>query len=147
MSRLSKPILFASAEECEQAFYEALENADVDAMADLWLQDDDVSCTHPGASRILGYNSVRASWAAILGAGPLAVRTLARRSFESPTLAVTSLIEEIGVLQGSVRRLVHVLVSNAFVKTPTGWKMVLHAGAPAPEGQTVEAESPPGTVH
>jgi hypothetical protein len=147
MSRLSKPMLFASPEECEQAFYEALENADIDAMADLWLQDDDVCCTHPGASRILGYNGVRASWAAILGNGALAVRTLGRRSFESPTLAVTSLIEEIVVLQGAVRQLVHVLASNAFVKTPAGWKMVLHAGTPAPEGQAVEAESPPGTVH
>ncbi len=147
MSRLTKPLLFASPEECEQAFYEALENADIDAMGDLWLQDDDVSCTHPGSSRILGYNAVRASWAAILGAGSLSVRTVGRRSFESPTLAVTSLIEEVVVQQGSVRQLVHVLASNAFVKTPAGWKMVLHTGSTAPEGQAVEAESPPGTVH
>jgi len=147
MSRLTKPLLFASPEECEQAFYEAMENADIDAMADLWLQDDDVCCTHPGASRILGYNNVRASWAAILGTGALPVRTLGRRSFESPTLAVTSLIEELVVLQGSVRQLVHVLASNAFIKTPAGWKMVLHTGTPAPEGQAMEAESPPGTVH
>ena len=140
-------MLFASPEECEQAFYEALENADVEAMADLWLQDDDVCCTHPGAARIIGYAAVRASWAAILGSGALPIRTLARRSFESPTLAVSSLIEELVVLQGSARRLVHVLASNAYVKTPAGWKMVLHSGSPAPEGQVMEAASPPGTVH
>ena len=147
MPRLAKPMLFASPEECEQAFYEALENADLEAMADLWLQDDDVCCTHPGAARIVGYNAVRSSWASILGSGPLPIRTLARHSFESPTLAVTSLIEEILLLKGSVRQPVHVLVSNAFVKTPAGWKMVMHIGVPAPQGQTVEVEAPPGTVH
>ena len=147
MPRLAKPMLFASPEECEQAFYEALENADLEAMADLWLQDDDVCCTHPGAARIVGYNAVRSSWASILGSGPLPIRTLARHSFESPTLAVTSLIEEILLLKGSVRQPVHVLVSNAFVKTPVGWKMVMHIGVPAPQGQTVEVEAPPGTVH
>jgi ketosteroid isomerase-like protein len=147
MPRLAKSMLFASPEECEQAFYEALENADLEAMADLWLQDDDVCCTHPGAARIVGYNAVRSSWASILGSGPLPIRTLARHSFESPTLAVTSLIEEILLLKGSVRQPVHVLVSNAFVKTPVGWKMVMHIGVPAPQGQTVEVEAPPGTVH
>jgi ketosteroid isomerase-like protein len=147
MSRLVKPMLFASPEECEHAFYEALEHADVESMCDLWLQDDDVCCTHPGAPRLVGYNAVRASWVAILNSGPLPVRTLARRAFESPTLAVTSLIEEIAVVQGSTRQLMHVLASNAFVKTPSGWKMVMHVGVSAPQGQAVEVEAPAGTVH
>jgi len=140
-------MLFASAEECEQAFYDAWENADLEAMADLWLQDDDVSCTHPGAARLVGYSAVRSSWASILESGPLPIRTLARQSFESPTLTVTSLVEEIALLQGAVRQLVHVIASNAFVKTPAGWKMVMHVGAPAPQGQALEVETPTGTVH
>ena len=90
MPRLSKPLLFASPEECERAFYEALENADIDAMADLWLQDDDVSCVHPGATRAVGHSAVRASWASLLAAGPIAVRTMARHAFDSPTLAVAA---------------------------------------------------------
>jgi ketosteroid isomerase-like protein len=147
MPRLAKPMLFASPEECENAFYEALENADADAMADLWLQDDEVCCTHPGAPRIVGYQGVRSSWASILGAGPVPVRAVARHSFESPTLAVTNLIEEIAVAQGEQRQLVHVLASNAFVKTPSGWKMIMHLGVAAPEGQPVDAGPPPGTVH
>jgi len=147
MQRLAKPMLFASPEECEQAFYEALENADVEAMADLWLQDDDVCCTHPGAARLVGYSAVRSSWASILESGPVPIRTLARQSFESPTLVVTNLVEELVLLQGAVRQLVHVIASNAFVKTPAGWKMVMHVGAPAPQGQVVDVEAPPGTVH
>jgi len=147
MQPLAKPMLFASAEECEQAFYEALESADADAMAELWLQDEEVCCTHPGATRLVGYHAVRSSWASILQSGPLPIRTLARHSFESATLTVTSLIEEIVVLKGPVRELVHVLASNAFVKTSAGWKMVMHVGAPAPKGQAIAVEAPSGTVH
>jgi len=147
MPRLTKPMLFASPEECEQAFYEALESADLDALADLWLHDDEVCCTHPGAARLVGFPSVRASWASILAGGPLPIRTLARHVFESPTLTVTSLIEEIVVQQGSVRQLVHVLASNAYLKTPAGWKMVMHFGTAAPQGQVVEASQSQGTVH
>ncbi len=147
MPRLSKPMLFASPEECEQAFYEALAGADTDAMSDLWLQDDDVCCTHPGAARIVGYGAVRSSWLTILGAGPLAVRTHSRRSFESPTLAVSNLIEEITLRQGARLQRVHVLATNAYAKTPAGWKMVMHMGVTAPDGQAVEVAAPPGTVH
>lgn len=44
MSRLTKPLLFASPVECEQAFYDALEAADAEALCELWLDDDDVVC-------------------------------------------------------------------------------------------------------
>jgi ketosteroid isomerase-like protein len=147
MSSLTKPLLFASPEECERAFYEALESGDAEAMADLWLQDDDVCCVHPGAARTVGYVAVRSSWAAVLAAGAFPVRTMARRSFESSTLAVSNLIEQIAITHGSTRQLVNVLASNAYVKTPAGWKMVMHVGVPAPEGQVMEGEVPQGTVH
>jgi len=147
MPRLARAVLFSSPEECEQAFYEALDGADIEALGDLLLQDDDVACIHPGSARILGYPAVRASWAAMLAAGPIRIRVLARRSFESPTLAVSTLIEELVILQGGARQVVHVLASNAYVKTPGGWKMVLHHGAPAPQGHMPDVEAPLATVH
>jgi ketosteroid isomerase-like protein len=147
MPRLPRAVLFASPEECERAFYEALAAADIEALDDLWLQDDDIACIHPGSSRILGYAAVRASWAAILAAGPVLVRVLARRAFESPTLAVSTLIEELVVAHAGGRQVVHVHASNAFLKTPGGWKMVLHHGAAAPQGQMPDVEAPLATVH
>src|SRR5918993_146687 len=46
--RVAKPVLLSSPEECEQAFYEALEAGDSEAVVDLWLEDDDLVCIHPG---------------------------------------------------------------------------------------------------
>ena len=147
MSRLTKPLLFASPEECEQAFYEALEAADVDAVIDAWLDDDDVCCVHPGGTRLVGYAAVRSSLAALLASGPVQIRTVSRKCFESSTLAVTNVIEEVVVVQSGSRQLVHVIATNAFAKTPSGWKMVLHHAAPAPQGRAADVETPHGPVH
>jgi len=147
MSRLTKPLLFASPEECEQAFYEALESADADAVADLWLDDDDVCCVHPGGPRLAGSAAVRGSLAALLSNGPVQIRTVSRKCFESPTLAVTNVIEEVILSQETTRQMVHVIATNAFVKTPGGWKMVLHHAASAPPGRAAEVEAPHGPMH
>lgn len=146
MTRLTKPLLFASPEECEQAFYEALESADAEAVMDLWLDDDDVVCIHPNGPRLLGYAAVRASWTAMLANGPLHIRSGARKSLDTPTVAVHSVIEEVVVTQGSAQQVVSVLATNAYVKTPAGWKMVLHHAAPA-GGEAAPAAEPHAVLH
>ncbi len=147
MSRLTKSLLFASPEECEQAFYDALESADIEAVGDVWLDDDEVCCVHPGGARLVGGPAVRSSLAALLTNGPVQIRTVSRKCFESPTLAVTNVIEEVIVAQGGSRQMVHVIATNAFVKTPAGWKMVLHHAAAAPQGRAADVEAPHGPVH
>jgi ketosteroid isomerase-like protein len=147
MSRLTKPLLFASPEECEHAFYEALENADVDAVADLWLEDDDVVCVHPNGPRVLGYAAVRASWAAILAGGPLNVRGTSRKSLDTPTVAIHNVIEEVLIKEGSARQVVSVLATNVYVKTSAGWKMVLHHASQAKGGEVVSAAEPNAILH
>jgi ketosteroid isomerase-like protein len=147
MPRLGKSMLFASPEECERAFYEALQTGDAESMADLWLQDDEVCCVHPGSGRLLGHAAVRASWTAILAGGGMAVRAIARHGFESPGLVLSHVIEEISVRQAGGQRVVHVLATNGYVKTAGGWKMVLHMGAASPQGMPAEVDLPTGTVH
>jgi uncharacterized protein (TIGR02246 family) len=141
--------LYASALECEQAFYEALEAGDADAVADLWLDDGDVCCVHPGRPRLMGHAAVKASWAAILENGPLRIRIAARKTMDTPTVSVHSLIEEVQVAQGGQQQLVHVIATNTYVKTQAGWKMVLHHGSAVPGGQTqdIDIEERAGRLH
>ena len=147
MSRLARPLLFASSDECERAFYDALETADADAAADLWLEDADICCVHPGGPRLLGHAAVTGSWRAILANGPLRVRASSKKTLETPTIALHNVVEEIVVQQGRSQKIVHVIATNAYVKTPAGWKMVLHHASAAPEGQATEVESPSGPIH
>jgi ketosteroid isomerase-like protein len=147
MSRLTKPLLYASAVECEQAFYEALEGGDAEAVAELWLDDDDVCCVHPNGPRLLGYAAVVASWRAILANGPVRVRPSARKALDTPMVTLHNVVEEIVVGEGAERQVVHVIATNAYLKTPAGWKMVLHHACAAPGGQARDVEVPVGPLH
>ncbi len=119
MSRLTKPLLFASPEECERAFYEALEAADVEAVVELWLEDDDVVCVHPNGPRLL----------------------------DTPTVAVHNVIEEVLVGEGRSQQVVSVIATNAYVKTAAGWKMVLHHASQAGGGEVVSTSEPHAILH
>ncbi len=52
--------------EANRAFYEAFNARDVEAMADLWLRSDDVTCIHPHRNVIKGHADVLRTWRAIL---------------------------------------------------------------------------------
>jgi len=147
MSRLTKPLLFASPEECEQAFYEALDSADGEAVIDLWLEDDDVICIHPGGPRLVGFAAVKSSWMAILANGPVHVRSTLAKSLETPTVALRNVIEEVVVGEGRQQQIVSVLATNVYVKTSAGWKMVLHHASPSPDGEAGEVNESHGILH
>lgn len=147
MPRLSRPLLFASSAECEQAFYEALEAGDADALAELWLDDEDVCCVHPGGQRVVGHAAVKSSWAAILANGGIHVRASAGKTLETPTIAVHNVVEDIVVAERGRRQVVQVIATNAYVKTPAGWKMVLHHASSAPQGRAEDVQLPEGPLH
>ncbi|MBA2413967.1 MAG: nuclear transport factor 2 family protein [Burkholderiaceae bacterium] len=131
---MARTLMLSSPEECEQAFYEALDAADSEAVNDLWLADDDVVCIHPGGPRLTGYSAVKSSWTTILASGPVHARCTLAKSLETPTVALRNVIEEVVVGEGKQQRVVSVLATNVYVKTPAGWKMVLHHASAAPDG-------------
>jgi ketosteroid isomerase-like protein len=53
-------------EAANQAFYDAFEQRDFDAISDCWEHSDRVLCTHPGWSTLHGWSSVSASWFALV---------------------------------------------------------------------------------
>lgn len=148
--RLSKPVMMSSPEECEQAFYEALDAADSEALNELWLEDDDVVCIHPGGARLTGYATVKSSWTSILANGPVHARCTLAKSLETPTVALHNVVEEVVVGEGAQQQVVSVLATNVYVKTPAGWKMVLHHASAAPEGAAHgahESRESPSVLH
>lgn len=147
--RLAKPVMLSSPDECEQAFYEALDSADSEAVVDLWLQDDDIVCIHPGGPRLTGYAAVKSSWTAILANGPVHARCTLVKSLETPTVALHNVVEEVVVGEGTKQQVVSVLATNVYVKAPAGWKMVLHHASAAPDGAdaTNEPRESPGVLH
>ncbi len=67
-------------------------------------------------------------------ARPIHARCVLAKSLETPTVALHNVIEEVVVGEGTQQQIVSVLATNVYVKTPAGWKMVLHHASAAPEG-------------
>ena len=53
-------------EAANQAFYDAFEQRDFEAISDFWEHSPRVTCTHPGWSTLHGWSSVSASWFALV---------------------------------------------------------------------------------
>ncbi len=131
-----KKTTFATPQDAEAAFYEALERADLEAMMEVWSEDEEVSCIHPGGPRLSGYEQVRENWAQIFKSGQrLQVHLSDQVIVSGMMFSIHSLHENILVrgTQGGVGGGRSIIVaSNVYMRSGGGWRMVLHHGSPAP---------------
>ena len=142
------PVLFASSEQAELAFYDALERGDITRLMQVWSDDDDIVCVHPNGLRLVGHVAVREAWQQILAQGPLPDRPSAATVLHSMMAAVHSLIEHITVqgAQGSEHALCY--ATNIYHKGPNGWRIVLHhASAAPPQLGTLDTHGKPDILH
>ena len=120
--------LNGSAAETESAFYDALNRADLDALMALWADDDEIVCVHPGGPRLIGHAAIRTSWAAILEHGGLHIVPSQLHETHNLMSSVHTLVE--GTTAGG--ETAHLVATNVYVKTPRGWRIVLHHVSVAP---------------
>jgi uncharacterized protein (TIGR02246 family) len=138
--------LFPTPDDAENAFYEALERADLATMMAVWAETDDVVCIHPSGPRLVGFEAVRQSWAQIFaGAAQLRVETTGVQRFDGPTVAVHSLVETVAAASGGASGSVH--ATNVYELTEGGWRMVVHHASPLPEPPAEEPPEPAHTLH
>jgi len=137
-----KKSTFPTPQDAEAAFYEALESGDLEAMMEVWAEDEDIVCVHPGGPRLAGFEQVRGSWAQILGSRQrLKVQLSNQVVLSGMTLAIHSVYENITV-EGESRPRAAVAATNVFLRTGKGWRMILHHGSPTPPEPRASAESP-----
>jgi len=142
-----KKSTFPTPQDAEAAFYEALEAADLDAMMEVWAEDEEIVCVHPGGPRLAGFEQVRGSWAQIFGSGQrLKVHISNQVVLSGMMLAIHSVHENI-LVQGESRSRAPITATNVYLRTGGGWRMILHHGSPAPAEARVPAESSPKILH
>ncbi len=124
-------------EAANAAFYLSFEQADVDAMAAVWddEQPDALSCTHPGWAPLHGRSRVLRSWSAVMaGTGSIQFVLTDVRVFVEGDTAVVTCTEN--VLTGSIASggAGAAVATNVFRRREDGWKLqVHHAGPLLPE--------------
>ncbi|WP_374586554.1 nuclear transport factor 2 family protein [Pseudoduganella sp.] len=124
-----------SAAEVEAAFYDALNRADLEALMALWADDEEIVCVHPGGARLIGHAAIRASWSAILEHGGLQIRPSQLHETHNLMSSVHTVIEGVTAASGEPA---HLIATNVYVKTPKGWRIVLHHVSVAPGAVPVD---------
>jgi ketosteroid isomerase-like protein len=146
-----KKALFATPQDAESAFYEALTKADLDAMMAVWADDDDIFCVHPNGARLSGVERVRESWRQIFASGQtLRFQLREQQQVQGMMLSVHSVYETITVA-GEPRPRAPVIATNVYLRTERGWRMVAHHASPAPATAAADPEprraAAPKTLH
>jgi ketosteroid isomerase-like protein len=114
-----------------EAFYDAHERRDLDAMRDVWDHSDGVVCTHPGWPILRTWQLVEESWRRIFaGDGRNQFIITNVMAVGGPDVVWVTLDENL-MQEGATGT---VAATNIFIHTAGGWKMVLHHGSPVMGG-------------
>ena len=125
-------VLAGSADDVEAQFYEALQRGDIEKLMLLWADDDEIVCVHPGGSRLIGAAAIRNSFEAIFAnGGGIPVRPEQVHRVSMLSAALHHLVELVAVQgAGIATQTAWVVVSNFYVKTALGWRLVAHHASP-----------------
>ena len=127
--------IFPTAQDAENAFYEALERCDLEAMMAVWAEDEDIICVHPAGERLTGQDQVREGWARLFAGGPQArVQVANQVAINGMMLAVHGVQENFSpaAARPGDARPATITATNVYLRTAAGWKMIVHHASPAP---------------
>ena len=122
-----------SVREANDRFYRALEELDLEAMEDAWLQAPFAYCVHPQSDVFFGWPAVRASWAKVFAKTRwIRVTPTADRVEIMGTVAVVSCAENITVQSDDDVTVAVASATNLFMKTRDGWRLFHHHASLVP---------------
>jgi SnoaL-like domain len=122
-------ILLANAQ-----FYRALSLADATAMRNIWLKSEEASCVHPGWNKVLGYENIQHTWAAIfVNQGPVHIWSSEETVSFEDDLAWVACIENVDASATTSGAIITVRARNAFYHLRSGWRLLHHEAEPIPE--------------
>ncbi len=141
------PVDANSPDDIEAAFYQALQQGDIDNLMACWADEDDIVCVHPGGARLLGAGAIRAAFDMMFTNGSIQARAEKVHRVESLGASVHSVLERIEVLTDEGPRHAYVIATNVYQKTPLGWRMVAHHASPGTPREMLEVNDSPQVLH
>lgn len=141
-----KKSLFPTAKDAEAAFYEALERADLEAMMEVWSEEEEIVCIHPGGPRLVGPDAIRQAWRQIFTSGTRVRVRLSNQSHLNAMMVAIHTLQENIVVAGESKPRGAIVATNIYQRSAAGWRMVLHHASPAPDSPA-RAEGKPSVLH
>jgi len=113
-------------ETANSSFYVYFEAADIQGMSDLWVNSDEVWCTHPGWPTIFGWDQIRVSFEQIFSGPELPQFLTSNVRFHGNDQTAWVFVEE-NLLGSSISAVAAV---NVFKRVEGTWRMIGHQAAP-----------------
>lgn len=127
--KASTPPLFATPEDAEAAFYDAIARGDLEALMAVWSEDEEIICTHPTGQQLLGLPTIRESWRQILAGTRLQITGSRIAQWQGMLISVHQITETLQVgheVTGPLQ------ATNVYMRGPHGWRLVCrHCSATA----------------
>lgn len=118
--------IFTTAEDAEEAFYEAIGRGDIDALMNVWADDEEILCIHPTGQRLTGSAAIRESWGAIFENNPrLTVHIRHSVRWHGVMLAVHNVVETLYLADEPTPH-GPMLSTNVFQRGANGWRLLAH---------------------
>lgn len=142
-----KKASFPTPQDAEAAFYEALEQGNLEAMMEVWSDDEEIVCVHPGGPRLCGFDQVRDSWALIFKSGGQSkIHLTDQVVVQGMMFSIHSQHENV-FAPGAVPGRAAAVVTNVFQRSAGGWRMIVHHASPAPRPPAARPEPALKTLH
>ncbi len=146
-NKLQAANLAGNADEVEAAFYDALQNGDIDKLMACWADEDEIVCVHPGGPRVVGLTAIRATFESMFSNGTVRAWPERLRKVETLGSAVHHLVERVEVLTPQGPRQAWVIATNVYHKTAQGWRLVAHHASPGSASEIQEVAQAPAVLH
>ena len=146
-AKLQAAVVGGMPDDIEQAFYEALHNADIEQLMACWAEEDDIVCVHPGGARMIGAGAIRATFEAMFNNGSVQACPERVHKVESLASSVHHLVERVEVITPQGARQAYVIATNVYHKTPQGWRMVAHHASPGTPKDAADVGAKPTVLH
>ena len=137
----------ATVDDIETAFYEALQNGDIEKLMACWGDEDEIVCVHPGGARLVGPVAIRGAFDIMFSNGSIRAQAVRVRKLDTLSASVHSVLERIEVLTEEGPRHAYVIATNVYHQTAQGWRMVAHHASPGTTHELHEESETPQVLH
>jgi ketosteroid isomerase-like protein len=146
-TKMTAALVGGSPDDVEQAFYEALHDADLDKLMACWAEEDDIVCVHPGGGRMIGASAIRAVFETMFNNGSVQAHPERVHKIESLACSVHHLVERVELITPQGAKQAYVIATNVYHKTAQGWRMVAHHASPGTAKDATDTSLQPTLLH
>lgn len=137
---------FATPEDVENAFYDAVARGDADLLIQVWAEDEETLCIHPTGVRLKGILPIRESWRTIFSTTKLRVQSEQTAHWHGSVLAIHHVTETLFVDEDPAPH-GPLFVTHVYARGPLGWRLVSRHASAADDSHHTNEEAGPRTLH